>query len=208
MAITIGLTGGIGSGKSLAGEIFNSLGAIVIDSDVLAHQAIERGSDGFDKVVAHFGDNILKHGEIDRRTLGELIFANPNEKKFLETVIHPQVFKTYKALVERLKPEQILINQIPLLVEIDAKSRFDITVTINCKVEIRTERLLKKGMYISEINARMKNQKTDEERSKYCDYTLDNNGSQENLELQIHSLWEDSIMPLSREKISFGRYAK
>ena len=97
----IGLTGGIGCGKSLAAQYFAELGALVIDADQLARAAIERGSDGFDEVVTLFGDSILKDGNIDRRGLGELIFKDPAAKKQLESIIHPFVRREFE---ERRKP--------------------------------------------------------------------------------------------------------
>jgi dephospho-CoA kinase len=102
----IGLTGGIGCGKSLAAQYFAELGALVIDADQLARAAIERGSDGFDEVVALFGDSILKDGNIDRRALGELIFKDPTAKKQLESIIHPFVRREFEEAVASLKGDK------------------------------------------------------------------------------------------------------
>ena len=105
----IGLTGGIGCGKSLAAEYFADLGAIVIDADQLARAAIERGSTGFDEVVSTFGDSILKNGDIDRRALGELIFKEPALKVKLENIIHPWIRHDFEEAVASLKAGQTLV---------------------------------------------------------------------------------------------------
>jgi len=128
---TIALTGGIGSGKSFAGEILSELGAIVVDSDQLSHQSLERGESGFDQVVSHFGDSILTNGEIDRKKLAQIVFENPNEKKVLESIIHPLVREKWDEFVKLAPNGTVLVNLIPLLVETNGKARFDLTITIS-----------------------------------------------------------------------------
>ena len=105
----IGLTGGIGCGKSLAAQYFSELGALVIDADQLARAAIERGSQGFDEAVSIFGDSILNNGDIDRRALGEIIFKDPDAKKKLEGIIHPFVRQQFEEAVSSLKADETLI---------------------------------------------------------------------------------------------------
>ena len=126
----IGLTGGIGCGKSLAAQYFAELGALVIDADQLARAAIERGSDGFDEVIAFFGDSILKDGNIDRRALGELIFKDPAAKSKLESIVHPFVRREFEEAVSSLKGDQVLVYEVPLLVETKAQERFDVDITV------------------------------------------------------------------------------
>ena len=94
MAFVVGLTGGIGSGKSLAAQFFSQLGALVIDADQLARSAIERGSEGFDEVLLRFGDTVLKNGDIDRVALGQIVFENPQAKKDLEEIIQEALMKS------------------------------------------------------------------------------------------------------------------
>ena len=115
--LRVALTGGIGSGKSEAGAIFANLGAIVVDSDVLAREVIERGSTGFDEVVSAFGDQILKNGEIDRAKLASIVFEDKSKRKTLENIMHPKIREKFEDIARNANSSDILINLIPLLVE-------------------------------------------------------------------------------------------
>ena len=114
---SVALTGGIGSGKSTVAEILQELGALVIDSDALSREVIERGSDGFDQVIARFGDSILKDGEIDRVALGSIVFAEEKARKDLESIIHPLVRERAEKIAARAGEGRVVVNQIPLLFE-------------------------------------------------------------------------------------------
>ena len=186
----IGLTGGIGSGKSLAAEYFADLGAIVIDADQLARAAIERGSRGFDEVVAKFGDSILKNGEIDRRALGELVFRDPTMKSALEAIIHPWVRSEFEAAVLSLTGNQTLVYEIPLLFETGGANRFETIITVEAPMDERIERLREKGLHFSEIEARIAAQATREERVSIADYVIENSGSKEELLRQVENIWD------------------
>ena len=186
----IGLTGGIGCGKSLAAQYFAELGALVIDADQLARAAIERGTDGFDEVVALFGDSILKDGNIDRRALGELIFRDPAAKKQLESIIHPFVRREFEEAVASLKGEQVLVYEIPLLVETGAHERFDVVITVESEMENRVARLRGRGMHISEIEGRIAAQATREQRIEVADFLIENDGSEDELLRQVENIWD------------------
>ena len=186
----IALTGGIGCGKSLAAEFFADLGALVIDADQLARAAIERGSSGFDQVVAIFGDSILKDGEIDRRALGELVFKDATKKAALEAIIHPWVRSEFEAAVASLTGNQTLVYEIPLLFETGGADRFEIVITVEADLDKRIERLREKGLHLSEIEARMAAQASREDRSSIADYVLENNGSKDDLLRQVENIWE------------------
>jgi dephospho-CoA kinase len=186
----IGLTGGIGCGKSLAAQYFAELGALVIDADQLARAAIERGSDGFDEVVALFGDSILKDGNIDRRALGELIFKDPTAKKQLENIIHPFVRREFEEAVASLKGDQVLVYEIPLLVETGAHERFDVVITVESEMENRVARLRGRGMHISEIEGRIASQATREQRIEVADFLIENDGSEDELLRQVENIWD------------------
>ena len=108
--LVVGLTGGIGSGKSLAAQFFAELGALVIDADQLARDAIERGSDGFDQLIATFGDSILNNGLVDRRALGELVFRDADAKRKLEGIIHPIVRQEFEEAVASLEKNHTTIS--------------------------------------------------------------------------------------------------
>ncbi len=186
----IGLTGGIGCGKSLAAQYFAELGALVIDADQLARAAIERGSDGFDEVVALFGDSILKDGNIDRRALGELIFKDPTAKKKLENIIHPFVRREFEGAVASLKGDQVLVYEIPLLVETNSHERFDVVITVESEMENRIARLRGRGMHISEIEGRIAAQATREQRIEVADFLIENDRSEDELLRQVENIWD------------------
>jgi dephospho-CoA kinase len=186
----IGLTGGIGCGKSLAAQYFAELGALVIDADQLARAAIERGSDGFDEVVALFGDSILKDGNIDRRALGDLIFKDPISKTKLENIIHPFVRREFEEAVASLKGDQVLVYEIPLLVETNAHEKFDLVITVESEMENRIARLRGRGMHISEIEGRVAAQATREQRIEVADFLIENDGSEDELLRQVENIWD------------------
>ena len=188
--LVVGLTGGIGSGKSLAAQFFAELGALVIDADQLARDAIERGSDGFDQLIATFGDSILTNGLVDRRALGDLVFRDKDAKQKLEEIIHPIVRKEFEEAVQSLTDGEILIYEIPLLFETKAMERFDYIVSIEANLELRKERLLKKGLRISEIESRIASQATRDERVSIADQVFENNGSEDELLRSVENLWE------------------
>lgn len=190
-AITIGLTGGIGSGKSLVAHYFSSLGARIIDADQLARQVIERGSTGFDEVVATFGDSILRDGDIDRRALGEIVFADPEQRKKLEAIIHPKVQQAFADAKKRLAEGEILIYEIPLLVETNAMERFDRIITVEAPLEQRVARLRERGLFQSEIEKRMENQVSSEARRAAADLVIENDGSEEDLLRKVEAIWEE-----------------
>ena len=188
--LVVGLTGGIGSGKSLAAQFFAELGALVVDADQLARDAIERGSDGFDQLIATFGDSILANGLVDRRALGDLVFRDKDAKQKLEEIIHPIVRKEFEEAVQSLTDGEILIYEIPLLFETKAMERFDYIVSIEANLELRKERLLKKGLRISEIESRIASQATRDERVSIADQVFENNGSEDELLRSVENLWE------------------
>jgi dephospho-CoA kinase len=127
--LVVALTGGIGSGKSTVGEIFEDLGAIVTDSDQLARDVVERGTTGFDLIVDAFGDEILRNGDLDRGALAELVFNDPIKRKQLEKITHPLIRKEFSKILESAKDDSIVINQIPLLVESKHDYKFDHVIT-------------------------------------------------------------------------------
>jgi dephospho-CoA kinase len=186
----IGLTGGIGCGKSLAAQYFAELGALVIDADQLARAAIERGSQGFDEVISFFGDSILNNGDIDRRALGELIFKDSEGKKKLEGIIHPFVRQQFEKAVASLKSDENLVYEIPLLVETGAQDRFDLVVTVESELENRIARLRQRGMHISEIEGRIASQATREQRVAVADYLIENDGTEDELLRQVENIWD------------------
>jgi len=188
--LTIALTGGIGSGKTAVGEILANFGAIVIDSDQLARQVVERGTPGFDQIVAQFGDEILKNGDLDRAALASLIFTDPNKRLELEQITHPLIRQESAKIIKSLPEDAIVVNQIPLLVESKHDYKFDYIVTVSTSEEIRVARLLKRGLTKDQITKRIQAQATDSEREVIADFIIKNEKSQEELFTQVEKLWE------------------
>lgn len=186
----IALTGGIGSGKSLAAQYFAELGAFVVDADQLAREAIERGSRGFDEVISIFGDSVLINGEINRKALAESIFKDPHLKLKLEAIIHPFVRKQFETAVSSLKDNEVLVYEIPLLVETKSQDRFDLIITVESEYENRVERLRSRGMQKSEIDARIASQATRLEREEIADFLIENNANEDELLRQVENIWD------------------
>ena len=197
--LSIALTGGIGSGKSAVGEIFDEMGAIVIDSDQLSRDVIERGTPGFDEVVARFGDVILVDGEISRSKLAEIVFVDEKARKDLESIIHPRVREIAERVVARAPEDAIVINEIPLLFETQGQGRFDLVITVEASDENRTKRLIDRGLKSYQIEKRISAQASRAERESISDYVIENNQGLEELERKVRSLWEDEILPRSRK---------
>ncbi len=196
--LIVALTGGIGAGKSQVAKYFHQLGSYVFDADQLARAAIERGSKGFDEVVTTFGDQILKDGDIDRRKLGEIIFADPTAKAKLEAIVHPEVKRLFEEAKNSLPLDAILIYEIPLLTEANERKRFDYAITVEADVETRTKRLKERGLASHEIVGRMAAQASREERVSYCDFVIENQGDQDALLRKVEDIWQNVLLPLSK----------
>jgi len=188
--LIVALTGGIGSGKTMVGEIFAELGALVVDSDQLAREVVERGSKGFDLIVIEFGDEILKNGDLDRAALASLIFKDPKKRAKLEEITHPLIRQSFAKIVSSADSNSIIINQIPLLVESKHDYKFDHVITISAPEKIRTERLLKRGLALTQIDQRMKAQATDAQREVISDTVIINDKSEQELIAQVEKIWE------------------
>ena len=189
--LVVALTGGIGAGKSLVAQYFSELGARVVDADQLARIAIERGSEGFDEVVTHFGESILRNGDIDRKALGEIVFKDKAAKATLEAIIHPKVRELFFEVVSDLAADEILIYEIPLLVETGAATNFDQIITVEADLELRKARLLKRGMFISEIESRLAAQASPAEREAVATHVIENSGDEDQLLRKVENLWEE-----------------
>lgn len=187
--LIVALTGGIGSGKTTVGGIFSELGAVVIDSDQLARAVLERGSKGFDLVVAKFGDAILKNGELDRSLLAALVFNDSQKRSELESITHPLIRQSFAEIISSLPSESIIINQIPLLFESKGAYKFDHIITISAPEELRTERLKSRGLGFSDIKKRMEAQASDVERESISNSIIRNDKDELHLRNQVESIW-------------------
>jgi len=191
--LLVALTGGIGSGKSLAAEYFAACGAQILDFDQLARDVVERGTEGFDEIVARFGDVVLKDGDLDRSKLAEIVFADGIARKDLEAITHPKIRAAFDAVVASLDPETILVSQIPLLAESSYAYPFDFVVTVSANEDTRWARLINRGMKDYQVTQRMQVQATDAQREAIAHAVLINNGSEDDLLRQVENLYEDRL---------------
>jgi dephospho-CoA kinase len=196
--LIVALTGGIGAGKSQVAKYFHQLGSYVFDADQLARAAIERGSAGFDEVVTTFGDVILKDGDIDRRKLGEIIFADSAAKAKLESIVHPEVQRLFEEARKSLPADAIVIYEIPLLAESNSRNRFDYAITVESDVATRTNRLKERGLANHEIVGRMAAQASREDRIAHCDLVIENQGDEDELLRQVEEIWQSVLLPLAK----------
>ena len=190
--VLVGLTGGIGAGKSTVAAMLAQRGAVVIDADDHARRAGARGTDGFARVVEAFGREILDaDGDINRGKLAGIVFADDERRATLEAIVHPEVARL---LAEALEPYQgtdrIVVYATPLLAEGGHAEAFDVVVVVVADTDRRVERLMQdRGMAADEVRARIAAQLNDEDRARIADVLLDNDGELERLEPQVARLW-------------------
>jgi dephospho-CoA kinase len=192
----VGLTGGIGAGKSEVARRLAELGAIVIDSDRLAREVVEPGTEGLAEVVAAFGPEVLgPDGALDRPALGRRVFGDEAARRRLEAIIHPRVRARSAELIAAAPPDAVVVNDIPLLVESGLGAGFDVVVVVAASEETRLRRLARsRGMSADEARSRMAAQATDEQRRAAADVVLDNDGSLEELRAAVDRLWHDRLI--------------
>jgi dephospho-CoA kinase len=196
--LKVALTGGIGSGKSAAGDFFEDLGAVVVDADQLARDVIERGTEGFDELVVTFGDDILSNGILDRKKLGLIVFADEQARKKLEEIIHPRVQAAFDEIVQDSPQGAVIVYQIPILVETAGRERFDYVIAVEATLENRIARLKERGMKGYEIEARMKVQASDAQRAEIADAVFNNDGDSDQLLRQVENIYEDVLLPRAK----------
>ncbi|WP_052255959.1 dephospho-CoA kinase [Salinicoccus sp. YB14-2] len=188
----IGLTGGIASGKSTASDYIRSLGFEVLDADVYARKVTERDSAGYHKIIEAFGTDILDgNKEIDRRKLGEIIFNDPEERKKLNSISHPEIRRMMNADQDEFVKQNHVFLDIPLLFENGLDKKCDITITVYVTKENQLERLMVRNE-LSEKDAvsRVNSQMSLDEKKNLSDYVFDNNNDQKELYEQIDKFVE------------------
>ncbi len=186
----VGLTGGIGSGKSTVAQMFATLGARVVLADVISKELLEIGHPGFAPVVAHFGSEILKtDGQIDRQALAQRVFNNPIALQELEAILHPLVAQEVAKMRSGLSPDDIIIYESPLLIEKQIHLTCEAVIVVTAETNLRLSRLLERGLSPDEAQKRMTHQLDDETRIAVADYVIDNSGSLEDLSEQVRRVW-------------------
>lgn len=191
----IGLTGGIGSGKTTAARRFAELGALVYHADEISRRSIEPGAACYGRVVDAFGEGILKtDGAIDRKRLAQIVFSDETKRETLNAIIHPYVIEQLFSLAERDladQPGAIAVFEVPLLFESGLHERMDANVLVVCDAKSRIRRVAERdGISREQVLSRMRAQMPEEEKRLLADYLLDNNGSKEALLRQVDLLYE------------------
>jgi len=194
--LRIGLTGGIGAGKSTAAARFAARGAYVIDHDELARKVVAPGTAGFVDIVSEFGPRVLRGDELDRIALGEIVFADPGARKRLNEIVHPYVRAAAQARDRKARAagESVVVHDIPLLVETGQGDDFDLVVTVSAPVPVRMARLQSsRGLTRDDAMARIQAQASDDERAGVADVVLDGSGTPEHLWAQVDEFWASRL---------------
>lgn len=193
MSKRVGLTGGVASGKSTVSAILAELGAVVIDADALAREVVARGTPGLDAVVAEFGPALLTpDGELDRPAMGRLVFGDEGSRKRLEAIIHPLVIERMAALEAAAGEDDVVVHDIPLLVEGGRADTFDAVVVVDAPRDLQVERMLSdRGWTREDAESRIAAQATREERRAIATHVIDNNGSLEELRARVEAVFAE-----------------
>lgn len=194
--LRVGLTGGIGSGKSAVAARLGELGATIIDADALARDVVAPGTPGLAEIVATFGAEVLaRDGSLDRPGLGRLVFGDEDALRKLNAITHPKVGALMIAAVKEAEArgDAAIVYDVPLLVESKLQEGYDAIIVVECPRELRLERLEKRGLPRAEAEARMATQATDEERRAVATVVLDNSGTLDELNAQVDRAWAELL---------------
>lgn len=189
--LSVGLTGGIAAGKSAVSQRMAAHGAVIIDADQLARQAVAPGSKGLAEIVEHFGEGILtQEGRLDRAALGERVFGDEAARERLNSIVHPRVRAEAARQREFVADGSVVVEDIPLLIETGQQGRFDVVVVVQAPHEERVRRMIQdRDMSREEAESRISAQATDDQRAAAADVVLDNSGSLDELLDQVDHLW-------------------
>ncbi|MEU2996491.1 dephospho-CoA kinase [Streptomyces sp. NPDC006906] len=193
--LKVGLTGGIGAGKSEVSRLLVSYGAVLIDSDLISREVVEPGTPGLAAVVEEFGPAVLTaDGALDRPALGALVFADDGRRAALNAIVHPLV-GARAAELERAAPEDaVVVHDVPLLTENKLAPLYDLVVVVDASAETRLDRLVTlRGMTEADARARMAAQATREERRAVADLIVDNDGPREALDARVREVWDELV---------------
>lgn len=193
----VGLTGGIGAGKSAVASRLAALGAVVIDADRLAREAVAAGSPGLAEVVAAFGPDVLAaDGSLDRAALARRVFNDDAARRRLEEIIHPRVRARTAELVAAAPPDAVVVNDVPLLVEGGLAVAYEVVIVVLADEETRIARLAAdRGMTRDEAVARIRAQATDEQRRAVADVVIVNDGTLDELNRKVDEVWRERLAP-------------
>jgi dephospho-CoA kinase len=197
--LRIGLTGGIGAGKSTVSATFSECGGIIVDGDVIAREVVEPGTEGLAQLVEAFGEDILlPDGGLDRPALAAKAFVDDEQRAKLNGIVHPLVGKRRLEIIEAVSDDAVVVEDIPLLVETGMAPMFPLVVVVHADEETRVTRVVQqRGMDEADARARIKAQASEEQRRAIADVLLDNSASQDQLVEEARAVWHNRVLPLA-----------
>ena len=197
--LRIGLTGGIGSGKSTVARLLAERGAAVVDADVLAREVVAPGTPGLAAVVEAFGERVLTpDGALDRPALAAVVFGDAQARARLDGIVHPLVRARAAESIAALRADAVVVQDIPLLVETGQAGSFDLVLVVEAAPDVRIARLVARGLGAGDARARIAAQATDEQRRAVADVVVDNSGTPEDLAAQVERFWAERVEPALR----------
>jgi dephospho-CoA kinase len=194
--LRIGLTGGIGSGKSTVSRLLAEHGAVIVDADVIAREVVEPGTPGLAAVVEAFGAEVVTaDGSLDRPALAAVVFGDPDARRRLDGIVHPLVRARATEVASAAPPDAVVVHDVPLLVETGQAATYDLVLVVEADPRTRVARLVQRGLTAEDARARMAAQATDEQRRAVADVVLDNSGTWDDLEAQVDRFWAERVAP-------------
>ncbi|SDX62438.1 dephospho-CoA kinase [Modestobacter sp. DSM 44400] len=194
--LRIGLTGGIGSGKSTVAALLTERGALVVDADRIARDVVAPGTPGLAAVVAEFGEQVLAaNGSLDRPALAAVVFSDPAARARLDAIVHPLVRARAAEALAAAPREAVVVQDVPLLVETGQAGSYDLVLVVQTDGEERVRRLVGRGLDADDARARIASQASDEERAAVADVVLHNDDGRDELAAQVDRFWAEHVGP-------------
>lgn len=186
----VGLTGGIGSGKSTVAQMFADLGASVVDADAIAREVVAPGSEGLAELVERFGSQILTdNGDLDRAAVAAVVFSDPSARERLNAIVHPLIARRTTELIAAIPQDAVLVHDVPLLVELGMQATYDLVVVVDAPDDVRVQRLVQRGLDEDDARARIAAQASRDERLAVADVIIENTGDLDDLRTQVKAAW-------------------
>jgi dephospho-CoA kinase len=194
--LRIGLTGGIGSGKSTVAALLAERGARVVDADRIAREVVAAGTPGLAAVVAEFGPGVVApDGSLDRPALAAVVFADPAARARLDGIVHPLVRARAAEAIAAAPADAVVVQDVPLLVETGQAGSYDLVLVVEAAEEVRVQRLVQRGLSAEDARARIASQATDAQRREVADVVLRNDGDRDALAAQVERFWAEHVAP-------------
>jgi dephospho-CoA kinase len=208
--LNLGLTGGIGSGKSTVARMFADLGAHVLDADELVREMLGPGGEAVDAVAEAFGQGVLHpEGSVDRKKLAQRVFGDEDARRRLEAILHPRVVAARRRHIQekapRSGPDAVFLSEAALIFEASTWPEFDAIVLVIAPIEVRKARLLAAGWTPEDMERRMAAQWPDDRKAALADWVVDNGGTDAQTRAQVEALWKRfKVMALARDEVIGG----